>query len=210
MRWLAGRRCKPPVWTSEHRQGMPQRIPRALAALLAGVAVLLVASMVAACGSPSVNLPGGSYNNETYGFHITYPRNWQANPYDATATPGDSAASAIPFTLVITRTGDSRASASLISTCTVTVMSLKNSDIAKGAADLASNKLLEKVTIGGVQGYKSKPITQEVPNSQISVTHTDFYVVHGDYEYQLSTDSVKGDNADSDLDSIIASFGFNG
>lgn len=206
MRWFAGRRRKPPVCTSEHWQ----RMPRVMTALLAGVAVALVALMVAACGSPSLNLPGGSYNNDTYGFHVNYPRNWQANPYDATVTPGDSAAaSAIPFTLVITRTGDSHTSAALVSTCTITIMSLKNSDIAKGAADLASNKLLEKVTIGGAQGYKGKPITQEVPNSQISVTHTDFYVVHGDYEYQISTDSVKGDNADGDLDSIIASFGFN-
>ena len=87
-------------------------------------------------------------------------------------------------------------------------MNLKNSDIATSAATLPDDKALQSATIGGVQGYKSAPLTQDIPNTQISVTHIDYYVVHGDYEYQLSTDSVKGDNADSDLQSIITSFAF--
>jgi hypothetical protein len=174
---------------------------------LAGIACLALA----ACGSPSLApLPSGSYSNSAYGFHLTYPKDWKPNPYDSTPSSGDAASSAIPFTLVITRTGGSHSSAALISTFTVTVMNLKNSDIAKSAAGLASDKTLHAVTIGGVQGYASTPLEQDIPNTQISVTHIDYYVVHGNYEYQLSTDSVKGDDADSDLQNIFKSFAFGG
>jgi hypothetical protein len=181
-------------------------LPRAFVALLMGAACLVIA----ACGSPStpqLNLPGGTFSNTTYSFHITYPRNWKVNSFDATPSASGSAV-AIPFNLVITRTGDTHSAASLISTCTITVMNMKNKDIAKSAADLATNKALHAATIGGAQGYKSNPLVQDIPNTQISVTHMDYYVIHGDYEYQISTDSVKGDNADADLESMIASFAF--
>ncbi len=181
---------------------------RALAIASMGAACLIIA----ACGSPStpqLNLPGGTYSSSTYGFHITYPRNWQANPFDATPA-ADGSAAPIPFNLVITRTGDAHSAASLISTCTITVLNMKNKDIAKSAASLASNKALQATTVGGVQGFKSSPLIQDIPNSQISVTHMDYYVIHGNYEYQISTDSVKGDNADADLESMVASFGFGG
>jgi hypothetical protein len=182
------------------------RHPRAFVVLAALVACLAVA----ACGSPSVpSLPAGTYSSATFGFHVSYPRNWKANPCDA-STCGSGTSAAIPFNLVITRTGDAHSAAALISTCTITVMNLKNSDIAASAASLSGNKALQPVTIGGARGYKSAPVTQDIPSSQISVTHTDYFVMHGNYEYQLSTDSVKGDNADGDLQSIIASFGFGG
>ena len=89
-------------------------------------------------------------------------------------------------------------------------VSSPTSGIAKSAASLATNKTLQLATIGGEPGYKSNPLVQDIPNSQISVTHIDYYVVHGDYEYQISTDSVKGDNADADLASMVASFSFGG
>lgn len=201
-------------WFASHRQSRStaamlswQGLTRALTVALASVACLVIA----ACGSPSaLQLPAGSYTSTSYGFHVAYPRNWKANPYDTTPSAGNSAQSAIPFTLVITRTGDTHSVASLISTCTITVMNLKDSTIATSAAHLASDKTLAATTIGGVQGYESKPIVQNVPNSQTSVTHIDYYVVHGKYEYQLSTDSVSSDHADDDLKSIITSFAFNG
>src|SRR5512146_352236 len=176
---------------------------RALAVALAGAACLIIA----ACGSPStpqLNLPGGTYNNTTYGFKVTYPRNWQPNSYNATPST-DGSAAPIPFNLIITRTGDAHSAASLISTCTITVLNMKNTDIAKSAASLATNKTLQLATIGGEPRDKSNPLVQDIPNSQISVTHIDYYVVHGDYEYQISTDSVKGDNADADLARMVAS-----
>jgi hypothetical protein len=179
---------------------------RALAVMLAGAACLIVA----ACGSPStpqLNLPGGTYSNATYGFHVTYPRNWKPNPFDATPSASGSIAP-IPFNLIITRTGDAHSAASLISTCTITVLNMKNKDIAKSATGLASNKTLQAVTIGGAPGYKSSPLIQNIPSSQISVTHMDYYVIHGNFEYQISTDSVKGDNADADLQGMVASFAF--
>ncbi len=188
--------------------GRQWRLLRALAVALAGAACLAIA----ACGSPSapqLNLPGGTYSSTAYGFHVTYPRNWKPNPYDATPS-ADGSTAAIPFNLIITRTGDSHSAASLISTFTVTVLNMKNKDIARSAASLAKNKTLQATTIGGEPGYKGSPLAQDIPNSQISVTHTDYYVVHGGYEYQISTDSVKGDNADADLESMVASFGFGG
>jgi hypothetical protein len=180
--------------------------PHALVVLAALAACLVIA----ACGSPTLpSLPAGSYSSATFGFHVSYPTNWKANPCDA-STCGNSASGAIPFNLIITRTGDSHSAAALISTCTITVMNMKDRAIAASAAGLSRDKTLQPVTIGGARGYKSAPVTQDIPNSQISVTHTDYFVVHGNYEYQLSTDSVKGDNADADLQSIIASFGFGG
>lgn len=200
-------------WRRNHRQrrrvvDTARRWPglRSLAVALA----TLVCLALAACGSasaPQLNLPGGTYSNTTFDFHITYPRNWLANPSEATPT-GDGAVLPIPFTLVITRTGDAHSAASLISTCTVTVMNLKNGDIARSANGLASNTQLKVATVGGIAGYVSAPLAQDIPNSQISVTHTDYFVVHSGYEYQISTDSVQGDNADGDLRSIVESFGF--
>jgi hypothetical protein len=168
--------------------------------------------LVAACGSPSgpqLDLPGGTYSSAAYGFHVTYPRNWQANPSPSTPAPGGTP-TAIPFSLTITRTGDSHTAASLISTCTITVLNMKNKIIAESAAGLAKNKALQTATIGGAPGFKSSPLTQDVPNSDISVTHVDYYIIHGGYEYQISTDSVKGDDADADLRSIVDSFAFGG
>lgn len=201
MRWFAASCQNVTAQESAGRRWLPRTVI---------LVVAVVASLsIAACGSPTVpQLPAGAYSNTTYNFHIAYPRNWKANPFVSTPAAGDTSPSAIPFTLVITRTGDTHGVAAFISTCTITVMNLKNSDIAKSAKSLASDKTLQPVKIGGVQGYKSSPLVQNVPNSQISVTHTDYYVLHGDYEYQLSTDSVKGDNADGDLQSIIASFAF--
>lgn len=199
-------------WVTRHRRSHStgatlgwQRLLRVLAIMLPGAACLAIA----ACGSPSaLQLPAGSYSSATYDFHVAFPRNWKANPYDATPSGSGSPQTAIPFTLVITRTGDTHSVASLISTCTITVMNMKDSNIAKSAARLADDNALEPATIGGMQGYKSKPVVQNVPNTQVSVTHTDYYIVHGDYEYQLSTDAVSSDHADSDLQSIIASFAF--
>lgn len=200
MRWIARRRQRHAAQKHARRW-----LLRTLAIALAGMACLIIA----ACGSPTVlHLPGGVYSSTTYGFHVTYPPNWKANPSESTPSGAGSAVTAIPFNLIITRTGDTHSVASLISTCTITVMNLKNSDIATSAATLPTDKALQPATIGGVQGYKSSPLTQDIPNTQISVTHIDYYVVHGDYEYQISTDSVKGDNANSDLQSIIASFAF--
>jgi hypothetical protein len=208
MRWFTG-------WRRNHRLNHFGREAvfqcswlRAPAIALATLACLAVA----ACGTasaPTLNLPGGTFTSATYGFHITYPRNWLANPSEATA-PSDGSTDPIPFTLTITRTGDAHSAAALVSTCAITVMNLKNSDIAKSAKGLATNSTLQAMTIGGAAGYVSAPLVQDIPNSEISVTHTDYYVVHGGYEYQISTDSVKGDNADGDLRSMVQSFGFGG
>lgn len=208
MRWITGRRrdyrLSHRIWTAPVWWG---RL-RALAIAFAALACLAIA----ACGSPSaptLNLPGGTYSSATFDFHVTYPRNWLATPSEATPS-SDTTSDPIPFSLTITRAGDSRSAAALISTCAIIVMNMKNSDIATSAKELATNTTLKATTIGGAAGYVSAPIVQDIPNSQISVTHTDYYVIHGGYEYQISTDSVKGDNADADLRDMVASFGFGG
>lgn len=189
-------------------QTLRQWLPRALIIALAGITCLLVA----ACGSPTapqLNLPGGTYTSTAYNFHVTYPRNWKANPFTSTPAASDAIVP-IPFSLVITRTGGARTSASLVSTFSVTVMNLKNTNIAKSAAGLAKNNALQATTVGGKPGYMSQPLVQEVPNSQISVTHIDYFVILNGYEYQISTDAVKGDNADADIESMLSSFSFGG
>jgi hypothetical protein len=40
----------------------------------------------------------------------------------------------------------------------------------------------------------------------VVVTHTDYYVVHGDFEYQLTTDAISGERTDSALQGMVASF----
>ncbi|GAC1455210.1 MAG: hypothetical protein PVSMB4_15770 [Ktedonobacterales bacterium] len=40
----------------------------------------------------------------------------------------------------------------------------------------------------------------------LSDTHTDYYLVHGGYEYQLSTDAVSNDNAAPALAAMLRSF----
>lgn len=202
-------------WRWDHRQRQlttdtPRPRRRLFAPSIALAALLCLA--VTACGSasaPTLNLPGGTYTSATYNFHITYPHNWLANPSEVTPS-SDGPIAPIPFTLVITRTGDPHSAASLISTCRVTVMNMKSSEIAKSANGLATNTMLKATTIGGISGYVSAPLVQDIPNSEISVTHTDYYVVHGGYEYQISTDSVKGDDADADLRSMVQSFAFGG
>ena len=208
MRWFTGwhRMLRLSHFTGE--AALQWRWLRALAIACAAL-VCLVSAACGTASAPTLNLPGGTYTSADFDFHITYPRNWLANPSEATP-PGDAASDPIPFTLTITRTGDAHSDAALVSTCTITVMNLKNSDIAKSVDGLATNTTLQTMTIGGAAGYVSAPLVQDIPNSQISVTHTDYYVAHGGYEYQISTDSVKGDHADGDLRGMVQSFGFGG
>lgn len=190
------------------KQAHRQWFPRALVVVLAGIVCLAIAG----CGAPTapqLKLPGGTFTSTEYGFHFTYPPKWQVSS-SGTTPSADGTPMPIPFSVIITHLSDSNSAVALVSTCAITVMNMKSSAIATPAAQLATNKTLKAMTIGGAPGYVGPPQVQDIPNSSVSVTHTDYYVVHGGYEYQISTDSVKGDNADADLQSIVTSFGFDG
>lgn len=168
------------------------------------LALTLLLCVTAACASASSSLPGGTYSSAAYHFKITYPSGWQAN---ATAQAGAPA----PLILIITRTG-ARNEGKLISSLTVNVISLQSlGGASQAATQLAHAKGLIPATISGIAGYQDQPTTQWTisPTSQPTTTptpqptpyqgeantttHTDYYLIHGDYEYQMSTDALAGD-----------------
>ena len=166
---------------------------------------------------------GGGYTNARYHFTVRYPSGWQASANDGgvpgawptlSAANGVTAsgvqATPIPLSVTITRMGQS-AAAGPTSSLTITVWDLNNPTGASQAASLATNKTLHAATIGGLAGFESTPNKLPLPGNAGSAsatadTHTDFYVVHGAYEYQLSTDAISGDNSDGALAGMVASF----
>lgn len=164
------------LWAKHHAGGIRG------AALVVAVALCLALS---ACGAPPApNLPSGVYTSVAYGFKVSYPTGWEANAL--------TAHSSVPLILIITRSAARSAPASLVSTFTLDVLSLKDTSIAKSASLLATNKALAHITLAGQLAYRDTPITQAT-TSGATVTHTDYYVLHGPYEYQISADSVSGD-----------------
>jgi hypothetical protein len=166
--------------------------------------------VLAACGTSNPAPPkpaGGVYNSADFHFTVTYPDGWQPNEIR-----GASLTATIPLAVVITRTGSDQTS-SLLSTFTVTVLNAKDPTIAKtlqGLRAQATGKTptLRTITLAGQLAWAAQPITQQLPSSQLSATHTDYYLLRGNYEYQLSTDSVAGDDADAALQAMLASFVF--
>jgi hypothetical protein len=159
--------------------------------------------MTAACAGTTTALPGGTYSNSTYHFKVTYPDGWQANACGSDRNCAQSQPNApVPLIVVITRTG-SHNPGQLISSLTIDVMTLQALGGAdKAAATLERDKTLSPVTISGIAGYQDKPITQQ--NATTSVTHTDYYLIHGEYEYQISADALSGDA--HTLQTMIQSF----
>jgi hypothetical protein len=109
------------------------------------------------------------------------------------------------------------------SSLTVTIWDLSDPSAAAQAASLTKNPLLHATTIAGEPGLVSAATHQDLPTAVLTPTahsspgsvsaqatatdtHTDYYVVHGGYEYQLTTDAISGDNATSALQSMVAGF----
>jgi hypothetical protein len=112
--------------------------------------------------------------------------------------------------LTITRVGQ-QSGTGPTSNLTVTVWDLSNPTAAAQAASLTKNPALHSTTIAGLPGFAASPSLQPLPGkvgSSTSVTdaHSDYFVVHGGYEYQLTTDVISGDNAASALQSMVTSF----
>jgi hypothetical protein len=163
--------------------------------------------------------PGGTYTSVKFHFAVTYPAGWQASTGDGgvpgawvtPATTGSAAAATpIPLVVTITRAGQV-AGSSTTSSLTITVWDLNNPTAAAQAGSLAKNTALHATTLAGVSGYAAPPVAQPLPGksgatTSITDTHTDYYVVHGGYEYQLTTDAISGDNAGGALQGMLASF----
>lgn len=162
------------------------------------VALLICLGLMAACGTTT--LPGGVYTSQQYHFKITYPSSWQVNV-------SNQAGATAPLIIIITRTGAHSATNALISSLTVDVLDLSASGGSQAAAaGLAKDKTLSPVTLSGFAAYRDQPTTQQGAgiDSAITVTHTDYFLIHGAYEYQISIDALPGDVAA--LDTMANSF----
>ena len=143
-------------------------------------------------------LPGGVYTNAQFHFSVQYPSGW--NP---TVTKTESTVSMLGVS--ITRSSDLSGHGSVVSTFAIVVFDAGNATIAKSIKNLPQQAGIRSMTIAGKQAYATTPVTQAAPGS-VSVTHTEYYVVSGGYEYQLSTDAIQGDGADDALHQMLQSF----
>jgi hypothetical protein len=179
--------------------GLPGRPGRPA---LLGLVVLLALS---ACGTvastPKHDLPGGVYTNAPYHFRIAYPQGWQVN-----VSPARESSAISPVTVLITRSGELQANGSLVSTFTIIVLSTGAAPVATAVARLRKDPSVHALTLSGMPAYQAAPVQQPIPNTQFSDTHTDYFLIHGGYEYQLSTDAVQGDNASAALEAMLQSF----
>jgi hypothetical protein len=171
--------------------------------------LLILAVLVAACGTSTPAIPtvaGGVYTSAQFHFSVTYPSGWQAQEVQ-----GSSPSTAIPLTVIITRTGDVQDAGALVSTFTVTVMNAHDPIIAQGIATLeaqakAPGSSYQTIMLAGRPALRAPPVQQQLPGSQLSADHTDYFLIVKDVEYQLSTDAVGGDNAEPALQSMLHSF----
>lgn len=183
--------------------GVAQRSRRTWRSLwLAAALATALGLALAACGQTTAPVPtftGGVYANTQYHFKITYPDGWKVN-----AQP--SASTVLPLTVTITRSSAVNTPGDPISTLTIAVFNAHNTNIAKSIKALPADKTLQKTTLAGLSAYASAPVQQQVPSSTITDTHTDYYLVTADWEYQLSTDAISGEDTISALQSMLASF----
>jgi hypothetical protein len=195
------------------------------------VAAVLSLAMVA-CGQaptdPSRSLHGGTYVSATYHFRVTYPDGWavsengcssgsaapaDCNELGATATPGSGTLATLQVT--VTRAGQSSVGAPGGSVVTITVADLRDPNVATAAAALDTNPSLHKTTLAGQPAYTTAAVQQSLPGangtpSAVTDTHTDYFLVHDGFEYQISVDAISGDNATAALQGILQSFAFTG
>lgn len=153
--------------------------------------------LTAACGGPS--LPAGVYTNQQYHFKVSYPTGWQVN---VSQQPDASA----PLIVIITRSDAHSTAGSIISSLTIDVLKLSDTGGPQVAAQLAQDKSLTTVTLAGLTAYRDQPTRQQGAGNEsaYAVTHTDYFIVQGAYEYQMSIDALSGD--ESALDTMARSF----
>ncbi|HEX8036981.1 MAG TPA: hypothetical protein VF510_24195 [Ktedonobacterales bacterium] len=169
---------------------------------------MLVSIAIAGCRSTTSQpqLPGGTYRNDTFHFSVSYPVGWQVN-----VAPAATASQGIPLHVVITRTSTLQTTNALISNCSILVLNPRDAEIATQIKPLrariqSKDTHLHAMLLGGQSGYREEPVQQEIPGTQANDTHTNYYLLLNDYVYEISTDAISSDNADSVLQSMVASF----
>ncbi len=164
---------------------------------------------VAACGTSAPPVPvaaGGVYSSDAYHFKLTYPSGWQVS------TPSGTAASAaIPLEIVVTRINAQASGGGQVSTLTVVVFNAHDATVAAQIKSLLQQVRTPAsgfvpVSISGVKGYRHAQSPTIIYGSQITDTHTDYYLITPKYEYQISTDAVSSDNDQSALAKMVQSF----
>lgn len=162
---------------------------------------LVLSSLLAAC---DLSLFGSTYASKAYHFQVTYPGGWKANVSTDTSA-------AVPLLVEITRSDQHTTGAPIVSKFAISVLDLSNQYVAKAAARLATNPSFHSTTLAGLPAYATTPLQQALPGANGTPTaltdvHSDYYLVHGGYEYQLSTDAVSNDDATSALATMLQSF----
>jgi hypothetical protein len=181
------------------------------------VAASLAATILAlsTCGGtankPLPHQSGATIGSAQFHFRLTYPDGWDcswAGPSapaacsSPAATPTASASDVIPLTVEITKSDTGVLPAML----SISVLSLSDPSIGASARALPTQKGLHKVTLSGLTAYADTAVQQPVPGTSVTDTHTDYYLVHRSYEYQLSTDSLSNDDSAAALSSMLSSF----
>jgi hypothetical protein len=93
------------------------------------------------------------------------------------------------------------------------VLDLSNSDVAAANAALAADTSLRKMPLAGTTAYVTPAVQQPIPGNEgtpsaVSDTHTDYYLTHGAFEYQLSMDAFSNDASTAALQTMVRSFAF--
>lgn len=170
--------------------------------------VLALACLVsAACGTSTARPPkllAGTFTSDAYHFRLSYPDGWKL-----TTLPNTS--SAIPLTLEITHTSTLQASASFVSTLNLTVANIHDPAEATPVALLqkqlrAPGGGYQTITLAGRPAYQDSPTQQISPDGTLTITHTDYYLFAGSFEYAFSTDAVSADGGDAALQQMLQSF----
>jgi hypothetical protein len=212
--------------------------------------VALLALLLAGCGQTSTDvartLPGGVFTSQPYHFAVTYPAGWVANSNGCgaasgtcnvlagTATVGAGQVVAVPLQVTITRADQSAATSPVVSSFAVTVLDLRDPNVAAAAHALVTAPGLRSMTLAGQPAYATTPVEQTLPASngtpgadvtpgahvtsrptvtphgtttaRATVTHTAYFLVHGGFEYQIGVDSVSNDGSRAALQAMLQSF----
>ncbi len=167
-----------------------------------------LALTLAACGSLSAAPPpkqsAGIYTSAQYHFRLTYPAGWTL-----TTLPGGS--TAIPLSVQIAHVG-AQTQGTLLSTFTLAVIDTTSAAEATPFAQLkqqiaAPKSSLTPVTLSGHPAYQAVPVQEKAPDGSLIGTRTDYYLLAGRYEYDITTESVSSDSgSDTVLQTMVQSF----
>jgi hypothetical protein len=172
------------------------------------VLALLALAALSACRSapPPPSAAGGTYTSSKYHFSVAYPNGWKVN-----IPSGATSSTTIPLEIVITQIDAQAAGGAQVSSFTLAVYNAKDKVAAAEINQLLkqaheTNSPLQPITISGKNGYQDKSVEATVPGTQVTDTHTDYYLITSSYEYQISIDALSSDNSMPVLQAMLKSF----